>query len=117
MKTGEAVLIVAVVVGMAAGQIFFKLAALAMPRGEGSSFILWRFINPYFLTALAIYMGTTFLWVWVLRTVPLNLAYPFMALAFFLVPLLSSFFLGEPFGARHLLGNLLIFTGIVVIAW
>ena len=49
MKTGEAVLIAAVVVGMAAGQIFFKLAALAMARGEGgNSFILWRFVNPVF---------------------------------------------------------------------
>ncbi len=116
MKGSEILHILLVVAGMTAGQILFKLAALAMARGEGGAFILWRFVNPYFLSALAIYMGTTFLWVWVLRTVPLNLAYPFMALAFFLVPLLSSFFLGEPFGMRHLLGNLLIFSGIVVIA-
>jgi drug/metabolite transporter (DMT)-like permease len=116
MKANDIILILTCVVGIAAGQILFKLAAVSMAKGGGDgNLTLLRFFNPYLLTALVLYMVTTLLWVWVLRTVSLNLAYPFMALAFFLVPLLGSFLLGEDFGARHLFGNLLIISGILVI--
>ena len=115
MKTSDVILILTCVAGIAAGQILFKLAAVNMAGGGNGGFNLWRYLNPYLLTALVLYMATTLLWVWVLRTVSLNMAYPFMALAFFLVPLLSNFLLGEPFGTRHLIGNLLIISGILVI--
>ena len=53
---------------------------------------------------------------WVLRTLPLSLAYPFMALAFIIVPLLGHFLLHEPIGWRNMIGGLLIAFGVVLVA-
>ncbi|MFA5514951.1 MAG: EamA family transporter [Desulfuromonadales bacterium] len=116
MKSGNIFLILICVGGIAAGQVLFKLTAQYMARTGGDGFSVWRYANAYFVFAIFIYATTTLLWVWVLRSVPLNVAYPFMALAFFIVPVMSWFFLGEDLGVRHLFGNLLIISGILVIA-
>ncbi len=69
-----------------------------------------------FIAALCIYGAATVLWVWVLRFIPLNVAYPVYALAFIIVPVASYFLLTEPIGLKHLLGGLLIVAGVFVIA-
>jgi len=47
---------------------------------------------------------------------PLNRAYPFFALSFLFVPLLSGFLLGEPTNARYWVGIGLIVAGIWIAA-
>ena len=54
------------------------------------------------------------LWLLVLRKVPLNLAYPFVALAFIFVPVLGHYLLGEPLRLQSLLGAALIGLGVWV---
>jgi drug/metabolite transporter (DMT)-like permease len=73
-------------------------------------------LNPFLLGGLFVYFATTFLWIWLLRTVPLSVAYPFMALAFLFVPIMGATFLGEPLTVRSVIGAALIITGIWVIA-
>ena len=60
------------------------------------------------MAALVLYVGATILWVYVLKHVPLNVAYPFMGLAFLVVPVAAALFAGEPLAARHLLGGAVI---------
>ena len=72
--------------------------------------------NPFLLLALFIYGLGTIIWIYLLKSVPLSFAYPFMALTFCLVPLLAWYFLGEPLTWRKGFGTMLVMAGLVVIA-
>ena len=50
----------------------------------------------------------------VLKATPLRIAYPFAALAFFIVPVLSHFFLGEDLHWNTFAGAFLIALGVWV---
>ena len=99
------------VVGIAVGQVLFKLSAISLQR-TGS------FLDPRTLgvltVAVALYGATTIAWVWVLQKVELGRVYPLMALAFALVPIGSNVFLGERFHPQYFVGVAMIVTGIVI---
>ena len=95
---------------MAAGQILFKLAAGDMHSSE--SWIRQIVFNRYMAVAMIVYLSATALWVALLRQIPLHVAYPFVALAFVLVPVLGYWFLGEPLRWQSLLGALVIVLGV-----
>lgn len=99
------------VVGIAAGQILFKLSAASWHR-TGSLFDPSTLVT--LLSALALYGITTIAWVWVLQKIDLGKAYPLMALAFVLVPIGSYFILGERFQTQYFMGVALIMAGIML---
>jgi drug/metabolite transporter (DMT)-like permease len=99
------------VVGIATGQILFKLSAASLQR-TGSWFDTHTLIMLF--SAFALYGVTTLAWIWVLQKIELGKAYPLMALAFILVPLGSHFILGERFQWQYFVGVILIVVGIVV---
>jgi len=99
----------ACVLCIAVGQLLFKKAAEAVDASAG---VLGLMTNGWLVTALALYGITTLAWVWVLRHAPLHLAYPFMGLAFLIVPLLAWAFLGEPLTWQTLVGGALILAGV-----
>ncbi|WP_279214357.1 EamA family transporter [Delftia acidovorans] len=101
------------VIGISIGQMLFKKAAMAIP--SATTWQHWVF-NGWLLTALALYGATTLLWIWVLRHAPLHLAYPFMGLAFLIVPCLGWIFLREPISTPTLVGGALILVGITIAA-
>lgn len=98
------------VIGLTAGQLLFKASANAMTRGGT--------YEPHALfylgVALALYATTTLLWVKLLRTAELGKIYPFMALAFILVPVSSHLLYGESFSPRYFAGVALIMTGLLL---
>lgn len=100
------------VLGLSVGQVLFKMAANRM-HGGGTA--LWALLtNAPLWWALVVYGVSTIVWIAVLREVPLRLAYPFVASAFFIVPLLAHFFLGEPLQRQSMVGAALIALGILV---
>ena len=99
------------VVGIAAGQIMFKLSAGALQRA-GTFFVIKTLIMLG--SAFALYGLTTIAWVWVLQKIDLGKAYPLMAMAFVLVPIGSHFILGERFQTQYFVGVLFIMFGIVL---
>ena len=99
------------VLAFSTGQLLFKKAATAMPADLTLSSVLH---NGWLLASLALYGVTTLAWVWILRSVPLHLAYPFMGLAFLIVPCLAWLFLGEPMHWRTLAGGALIMAGVAL---
>lgn len=101
------------VVGISLGQLLFKKAAMALPAQ--AHLTDWIF-NGWLLVALALYGLTTVLWVWILRSAPLHLAYPFMGLAFVFVPAIGWSFLGEPLHWQTLVGGVLILVGVTLAA-
>ncbi len=96
---------------IAIGQLLFKKAALALPAQ--AQFMDWLF-NGWLIASLLLYGVTTLGWVWILRHAPLHLAYPFMGLAFLIVPTLAWAFLGEPLHWRTLAGGVLIMAGVAL---
>ena len=103
--------IVMCVVGIAVGQLLFKKAATFHNEHTGLIAIA---LNYWLLAALTIYGVATLAWIWTLKQVPLYVAYPFMGLAFVIVPVLAHFFLDEPITWKTVIGGLLILGGIVL---
>jgi drug/metabolite transporter (DMT)-like permease len=71
--------------------------------------------DGYFLAALVLYAGFAVLWVWILSVTPLSRAYPFVALAFALTPLLGGAIFGEAISVRLLGGIALILCGLFLV--
>ncbi|ALX86611.1 4-amino-4-deoxy-L-arabinose-phospho-UDP flippase [Achromobacter denitrificans] len=99
------------VIGMATGQILFKVSASAWT--QAGTFFAWR---PLLIlcAAMMLYGIISIAWVWILQRVELGRVYPFMALSFVLVPLGSHFLFDERFNTQYFIGIAFIMMGIVV---
>ncbi|MBV5299904.1 MAG: EamA family transporter [Rhodoferax sp.] len=116
LSLSQLVLVSLTVLTMSAGQILFKLAARGM--SGSSSWVSQIVLNRYLWVALLVYLSATALWVALLRQMPLHLAYPLVALAFFFVPVLGHWFLDEPLRWQSLLGALVIVLGVwISVGW
>lgn len=110
----QIVLLMVYALGMASGQVLFKLAALhhgAMGGAAGGR-LLALAQNVYFLAALALYGVLAVLWVWILTFTPLSRAYAFVALAFALTPMFAGLLFGEAIPLRLIIGMSLIICGL-----
>jgi drug/metabolite transporter (DMT)-like permease len=101
------------VLGISIGQLLFKQAAVSIRAAHQ-----WQdwLLNGWLIAALVLYGLTTLAWIWVLRETPLRLAYPFMGLAFLIVPVMSWLFLGEQLRGTTLAGGALILVGVALAA-
>ena len=99
------------VVGLAVGQILFKVSATAL--SESGTFFA---IKPaaILFAAMCLYGVTSVVWVWILQKVELGRVYPLMALAFVLVPLGSHLVFGERFQPQYFVGVAIIMVGIFI---
>ena len=96
------------------GQVLFKVVSTRMSAVDAGA-LRSIVLDPYFLAAMIIYAIATFSWILVLRSVPLSMAYSFMALGFLFVPILSSVLFNEMLTLRYFLGTALIMVGLTVI--
>src|SRR5882724_6995706 len=102
LTLSQILLLLAYAAGMSGGQVLFKLAALtygAAERGLGER-LLGLVYNAYFISAPALYAGSALLWVWILSVIPLSRAYPFVARAFALTPVLGGLLFGDTRSVR-----------------
>ncbi|MCL4688453.1 MAG: EamA family transporter [Burkholderiales bacterium] len=112
MSAWNYVLTLATVLAISCGQILLKIGAVSTTTVSGNVGPLERFLNIHLFLAVALYGGATALWIWVLRTVPLGIAYPFVGLAFVFVPLLTWLVLDDPLTTRQVLGGAVIAIGV-----
>jgi drug/metabolite transporter (DMT)-like permease len=117
LTLSQIMLLAAYAVGMSGGQILFKMAAnrYAATNGALAEKLLGLSFNLYFVLALVLYAALAVFWVWILSFTPLSRAYPFVALAFALTPLLGGFFFDETLGLRLVLGILLVLAGLFLV--
>ena len=101
------------VFGISIGQLLFKKASAALPATLS---LIGLLQNGWLMAALVLYGITTLGWVWILRHAPLYLAYPFMGLAFLIVPCLEWLFLGNPIKLPTIIGGACILMGISIAA-
>jgi len=97
---------------IASGQLLFKKAGMEIQAVGWAS---WRVLTVVG-AALFIYGVATLLWISLLRYVPLNKAYVFMALSFVLVPIASFFIFREQVTVGYWAGVALIVAGVIVAA-
>jgi drug/metabolite transporter (DMT)-like permease len=110
-------LLTAYAVGMSVGQVLFKMAALRYGAAAGGlgERLLGLFFNAYFIAALVLYATYAILWVWILSFTPLSRAYPFVALAFALTPILGGLMFGDTLSARVIVGILFVLCGLFLV--
>lgn len=111
------ILLLASVLIIATGQVIFKFAAINL-REAGSIFNFIS-INAFsimlVMIALCLYLISTVAWVHALRVIPLSVAYPFNALAFLIIPLVSTFLFNETLPRFFLVSLILVWTGILLL--
>ena len=107
MSFSQIMLILLVVVLLSVGQLLFKIAAMDMKNIDISSLL-----QPKLILALCVYGFATVLWIAVLRHTPLGLAYPFVGLAFLIVPVLSWFWMDEQISLNTIVGGAVILIGV-----
>lgn len=73
-----------------------------------------EFMNWYLLLGLAVYAVSFILWLFVLRHIPLTIAFSSMALNFVFMPMIAHKFFGEPYNISIALGSLIIIAGILI---
>ncbi len=98
------------VIALSVGQILFKIAAKDFDFSSAG--ILHSILNLKLLLAFFVYFIATLMWIFVLKTSSLQIAYPFVALAFFIVPILAHFFLGESIRWNNFIGAGFIALGV-----
>jgi drug/metabolite transporter (DMT)-like permease len=102
------------------GQLLVKkglnlIGNIQYSKGVIASFskIFW---SPYVLVGTFIYFLGVFFWLYALVKVDLSFAYPFSALSYVLVLLLSWLFLGENIPSLRLIGVLVICFGVIIVS-
>ncbi|HZQ05750.1 MAG TPA: EamA family transporter [Anaerolineae bacterium] len=113
-------LLIPAILSSTTGQLFLKMG---MTQVGGFAFtpsaILETLpsviLNPFIWIGFIGFFGGSVFWLGVISRAPLSLAYPILALSYFVVVLESWLFLGEQVSAQHLLGVAIIFTGVVIV--
>lgn len=112
MNSRVLLLLLASIGGLSVGQVLLRLAAQA----ERPGFAAWQAValSAWTWTGLLVYALATLAWLAVLRELPLRMAYPFVGLAFVVVPVIAWAVLGEELRWATLVGAALIVAGIWV---
>lgn len=106
-------LTVSCVLVISLGQLLFKKVSINI--NQSSDFLSYSVLGTFSL-AIAIYGFATIFWIYILRNVPLNQAYSFMALSFVFVALGSFIFFDEKISLQFFIGLLFIIIGLIVIS-
>ena len=69
---------------------------------------------PTIIIALGLYAFTACLWLYILSRTPMSFAYPFQALAFPLVLMLSAMLFHEPIPLNRWIGVIIIVLGVII---
>lgn len=102
------------VLGLAAGQLLFKLSAQMLTAPVQPPLV--RTLGVLAAAGL-LYALMTVLWVWVLTRVELGRVYPIMALSFVVVPLGNHLIFKTELHFHMVLGSGIIALGIVLSTW
>jgi drug/metabolite transporter (DMT)-like permease len=111
MTTKHWLLLMAYPLAVSAGQLMFKAAALRLPAGDVSAKAM---LSPWLIAAYSLWVLLSLMWLFIIREVPLNRAYPFVALSFVVTPLLAWTVFDERLDIRYGLGITLIVAGVIL---
>ncbi|SHN42587.1 Small Multidrug Resistance protein [Duganella sacchari] len=93
-----------------------KAGALPADAGDKLWFLIKLLLNPWIIAAFAAAFLASVSWMGAMTKFQLSHAYPFMALNFVIVLLLSAWMFNEPLSVTRIAGVALICIGTVVAA-
>jgi drug/metabolite transporter (DMT)-like permease len=99
---------------LAAGQALFKRVGLAIRDQPPFDSLALVVRLPALYAALALYVFSTLLWIWILSRVPLMQAYPWVAISMAIVPAIGWFAFGERATPIFWLGVVFILVGVLL---
>lgn len=113
MTVRQVLLTILTVLLLSVGQVLFKYASGKIDI-QGKGILAGLLLNPTFVIAIVVYGIATISWLLVLKVTPLRIAYPFAALAFIIVPIFASIFLGETLRWTTFAGAAVIILGVCI---
>lgn len=69
--------------------------------------------NKFLLIGFFLYAIGSILWLFIIKKLPISIAYPSVSLSYVIVVILSYFFFREQINATKIFGIILIFIGII----
>lgn len=113
-------LLIPAILSSTTGQLFLKTGMTQVGGFEFSpdaiaTVLPQVILNPFIWLGFAGFIGGTIFWLGVLSRAPLSLAYPILALSYFVVVMEAWLILGEPITWQLLLGVAVIFVGVVIV--
>ena len=121
MMKSLALVLANVLVG-AVGQLMLKVGMTQVGRigaeqvSHPVETLVRMFTTPLILVALPLYGGAMILWLVAISRLDLSFAYPLLALAFVINPLLARLLLGESIPWERWVGIFVICIGVVIVS-
>lgn len=101
----------------AAGALCLKVGALAIDYEKAPMGIaLQMATNPYVVGGLVLYVVPSLLWIVLLKSLPLSLLQPLMALTYVVTPLMAVVLLAEAVSPMRWAGIAVIVLGVCMVA-
>lgn len=108
MQSSYILLAISITLG-AIGQICLKMGAL---KSDAARFF---FLEPRVIVGFGIYFISALMYTYVLKKLPLSVAFPSVSLSYVLVSLLAHLIFKEAFGLRQIISLFLIASGVFLL--
>jgi small multidrug resistance pump len=101
---------------LSCGILFGIFGQIALKTGtNGAATIVDQFLHPWTMVGLVFYGLAAVLYIVAIKKIPLSLAYPSIAVSYFVVSLAGHLLWNEPFGLPQMGGLVLIAGGVVLL--
>lgn len=113
-------LLIPAIVSSTTGQLFLKMGMNQIGNFEFAPGALLTILpqvilNPFIWVGFIGFIGGTVFWLGVISRAPLSLAYPILAMSYFVVVVEAWLILGEAVTWQLLAGVAIIFVGVVIV--
>lgn len=113
-------LLIPAILSSTTGQLFLKMGMNQVPDFAFTPAAVMAalpgiVLNPYIWIGFAGFIGGTIFWLGVISRAPLSLAYPVLAMSYFVVVIEAWLFLGEQVTLQKILGVAVIVGGVILV--
>ena len=103
--------IISAIVLTSVAQLILKKAALVSNK---KSFSIFSYLNIYSVVSYALFVIVTLLNLYALKKIQVKEMVIFLPLTYLIIPIFSYLLFKEKIGKQHILGILVIITGIII---
>lgn len=111
----NALLLVIGIIIVSAGQLLLKRGVFDVDIQPSIEILSNILKSPYLILGISLYGLGSILWLFVLKRMPLSVAYPSMSISYIIVFFASGILFTETLGFTKILGVALIFLGVSII--
>ncbi|MFA5406114.1 MAG: EamA family transporter [Candidatus Nanoarchaeia archaeon] len=97
------------------GQVVWRKGAGGALKKISIKNIIKMLMKPLVIMGLCIYVLSALLWIMVLSNTEVSYAFPFIALGYVIVAIMSKFLLKEEIKPMRILGIIIIVSGVIIV--